>query len=126
MRLASLPRLAVIAALGIVAGCSSNTDKIEGLWSSEAATIHGEEMPAGARILQLGKDGHLIYTVAGRTYKGNYTLGMGLSVTFTLDEEFEGRRIHPYKINVDEDQLSLLSADGSKLIFKRAKPPATP
>lgn len=122
MRLAFLPRLALVAALVVAAGCSNNTDKLEGTkWVSLAATIKGEDIPAGARFVEFLHDGHLLYIVAGRGYKGSYTLGMGSAVTFTLDEELDGRKIHPHKIVVDDEQLTLTRADGSQMIFRKTK-----
>jgi hypothetical protein len=118
MRIASL---ALVAALILAAGCSGNTDKIEGTWTSTAGTDKGENPPAGARVLQFGKDGHLLYTVAGKPYKGNYALGMGPAVTFTLEEDLEGRKIHAHKVVIDGDELTLTSADGSELIFQKVK-----
>jgi len=123
MRLAYFPRLALVALLVIASGCSRNTDKIEGIWVSEAATVKGEELPAGARVLQFEKDGHLVYTVAGKPYKGSYALGMGPAVTFTLEENLEGRKIHPQKVVIEDDQLTLTSADGSELSFRKAPTP---
>ena len=121
MRLAFLPRLALVAALVVAAGCSNNTDKLEGTkWVSLAATIKGKDIPAGAHFLQFLHDGHLLYIVAGRPYKGNYTLGMGSAVTFTLDDELDGRKIHPHKLVVEGDQLRLTSADGKVLTFQKA------
>jgi hypothetical protein len=122
---ASLPVLALVAGLILTAGCSSNQDKVvspdgKGTnWVSEAATVKGEEVPAGSRLLKFSKDGHLLYNVSGRPYKGSYALGMGQAVTFTLDDELDGRRIHPHKIVIEGDQLTLTSADGSALIFHK-------
>jgi hypothetical protein len=127
MRIASLSRPLLIAALVLIAGCSSNNGKIEETaWTSTAATVKGENLPAGARVLQFQKDGHLIYNVAGKAYKGHYALGMGPAVTFTLDENLEGRKIHPNKIVIDGDQLTLTSADGSELTFKKINALAPP
>jgi uncharacterized protein YndB with AHSA1/START domain len=123
MRLANLPYLALAAVLVVAAGCSSNTDKIKGTWVSEAATFKGEELPAGARVLQFEKDGHLVYTVAGKPYKGTYSLGIGPAVTFTLEDDLEGRKIHPQKIVITDDELTLTSADGSELMFRKAPTP---
>jgi hypothetical protein len=123
MRLAYLPRLALAAMLVVAAGCSSNTDKIKGTWVSVPATVNGEELAAGARVLQFDKDGHLVYTVAGKPYKGSYSLGMGPAVTFTLEEDLEGRKIHPQKVVITDDQLMLTSADGSELTFVKAPAP---
>jgi hypothetical protein len=123
MRSKSLSRWALIAALIVAAGCSGNKGKIEGTWVSAAATVKGEKLPAGARVLQFLNDGHLNYTNAGKLYKGNYVLGMGPAVTFTLDEDLEGRKIHPHKIVIDDEQLTLTSADGSALTFLKIPPP---
>jgi hypothetical protein len=120
MRPAFLARLTLAAALVVAVGCSNNKGKIESTtWASAAKTSTNEEAPAGARRLQFGKDGHLFYTVDGKLYKGNYSLGMGPAVIFTLEEDLEGRKIHPYKIVIDGDQLTLTSADGKELMFQK-------
>lgn len=127
MRISSLSRLVLIAALILVAGCSGNTGKIEETtWASTAATLKGKELPPGFQVLQFGPDGHLVYTVAGKPYKGHYALGMGPAVTFTLEEDLQGRKIHPHKVVIDGEQLTLTSADGSELTFQRINPPAPP
>lgn len=126
MRSTSLLRPVLIAALFLVVGCSGNKGKIEGTWTSTAATVKGENLAAGARALQFLKDGHLIYNVAGKLYKGHYALGMGPAVIFTLDENLEGRKIHPHKIVIDGDQLTLTSPDGSELTFHKINPIAPP
>jgi hypothetical protein len=120
MRPAFRARWALIAALVIAAGCSSNKGKIEETtWMSLAMTENGEEIPAGARRLQFQRDGQLFYTIAGKLYRGNYALGMGPAVTFTLDEDMDGRKIHPYKVVVGSDQLTLTSADGKVFTFEK-------
>jgi hypothetical protein len=120
MRPAFLAHLAVVAVLFVAVGCSSNKGKIESTtWTSTATTVQGEEIPEGARRLQFGKDGHLFYTIAGKLYKGNYSLGMGPAVTFTMDEDLEGRKIHALKIVIDGDQLKLTNADGRTLMFQK-------
>jgi heat shock protein HslJ len=120
MRPAFLARWALAAALVVAAGCSSNKGKLESTtWASTATTVNGEEIAAGAQRLQFGKDGHLFYTVAGKLYKGNYTLGMGPAVIFTLEEDLEGRKIHPHKIVIQGDQLTLTNADGKEVVFEK-------
>ena len=127
MRLASLARPAFVAALVVVVGCSGNTGKIEETnWVSQAATVKGEELPAGARQLQFGKDGQFLFIVGVKHYKGAYALGMGPAVTFTLDEELEGRKIHPEKIVIDGDRLILTEADGSEIAFQKVNLRAQP
>ena len=119
MRPAFLARMALVAALVIAAGCSSNKSKIEGTWSSRATTSKDDAAPADSRRLQFGKDGHLFYTIAGRQYKGNFTLGMGPAVTFTFEEDLDGRKIHPHKVVIDGEQLTLTNADGKDLTFQK-------
>ena len=120
MRISSLSRPALIAALVLTAGCSGNTGKIEETdWASLPATIKGKELPPGFEVLQFQKDGHLVFTVAGKPYKGHYALGMGPAVTFTLEEDLQGRKIHPHKVVIDGDQLTLTSADGSEMTFQQ-------
>lgn len=127
MRLASLPRLVFVVALVVIAGCSSNTDKILGPegketnWISEATTVKGVDVPAGMRVLHFEKDGHMVLTLAGKPYKGSYSLGMGPAVTFTLEEDLDGRKIHPHKIVIEGEQLTLTSADGSELTFRKTQ-----
>ncbi|MGH7221794.1 MAG: hypothetical protein ACRELF_01045, partial [Gemmataceae bacterium] len=94
------------------------------LWASKAATVKGKDLPPAARVLQFLPDGHLVYNVVGKQYKGHYALGMGLAVTFTLEEDLDGRKIHPHKIVIDGEQLTLTNADGSKLTFLQLHVPA--
>lgn len=120
MRRTYLSRLALVAVLVVAAGCSSNKGKIEGSnWVSLETTLKGETLPPGARQMQFNKDGQLIFIVVGKVYKGFYSLGLGPAVTFTLDQEFEGRKIHPYKIVIDGKQLTMTRADGNPIIFQR-------
>jgi hypothetical protein len=121
MRRTSVALLTLAAAL-VVAGCSNNKGKIEETkWSSQEAKVKGQETQAGSRQLQFGKDGHLIYVVGSTAYQGSYSLGMGSAVTLTLDQELEGRRIHPHKLVVDGDLLTMTNADGSEMKFQRTK-----
>lgn len=120
MRPVSLARLALVAVLVLAAGCSSNSGKIESTtWASVAVTTNGEDHPDGAQRLQFAKDGHFFYTILGKPYRGNYTLGMGPAVTVTLEQDLEGRKIHPYKVVIDGEQLTLTRADGSEQMFHR-------
>ncbi len=120
MRRTSLWRLALAAALVVAVGCSENKGKIEGTnWVSLETTFKGETLPPSARQMQFNKDGQLIFVVAGKVYKGFYSLGMGPAVTFTLDQEWEGRKIHPQKIVIDGKQLTLTNPDSSTMMFQR-------
>lgn len=120
MRPALLARMAVVAALVVAAGCSNNKGRIEATtWASAAATVQGEEVAEGAQRLQFGKDGHLFYTIHEKQYRGNYTLGMGHAVTFSLEQDLDGRKIHPHRIVIEGEQLTLTRADGSNLMFHK-------
>jgi hypothetical protein len=121
MRLILRARWALAAALiVVVAGCSGNKGKIEGTnWVSQEATVKGQELPAGARQLQFHKDGHLLFVANAKPYKGSYALGMGPAVTFTFEEDWEGRKIHPEKVVIDGDHLVLTGADGSEIPFQK-------
>jgi hypothetical protein len=121
MRRASVALLALAAALA-VAGCSDNKGKLEETkWSCQEAFAKADDITPGTRQLQFLRDGHLIYVVGPKAYQGSYTLGMGSAVTFTLDQELEGRKIHPHKIVVDGDLMTLASADGSQMTFQKSK-----
>jgi hypothetical protein len=122
MRSSSLACLGLAALLVAVAGCSGNKGKIEDTnWVSQAGTFEGAELPPAARGLHFGKDGQLVYSIMGKPYKGSYALGMGPAVTFTFEEECDGRKIHAEKIVIDDDRLTLTSADGSTLTFQQIK-----
>lgn len=118
MRPAFLARMALAAALIVVVGCSDNKGKIEGTtWAWVDITAKSDDKSVAERRLNFDKDGHLFYTVFGRHYKGNYTLGMGPAVTFTLEEDLDGRKIYAHKLVVEGNQLMLTDADGKMLTF---------
>jgi hypothetical protein len=121
MRSVVVPRLLFAALLLFSFGCSSsNKGKIEGTkWTSLAATVKGESLPAGARGLEFDKDSKMVYTTGQQPYTGTYSLGMGPAVTFNLEKEVDGRKIHPEKIVIDGDQLTLTDPDGSEVTFRR-------
>ncbi|MGH7224567.1 MAG: hypothetical protein ACRELF_15185, partial [Gemmataceae bacterium] len=84
MRIASLSRLLLIAALILVAGCSGNKGKIEGTnWLSLTDAVKGQDHSPTTCGLYFGKDGQMVLTIGSRPYKGIYTVGMGQAVTFT-------------------------------------------
>jgi hypothetical protein len=124
MRLRSVLCLALVAALAVSLGCSSdNKGQIEKTtWLSQAATFQGEALPAGARQLQFDppqQEGRLLYRIGPKVYPGTYSLGMGPAITFHLDEELDGRKIHAEKIVIHGRQLTLTSADGSEWTFQK-------
>ncbi len=121
MRILSRSRLTLATVLVFASvGCSGNKGKIEETaWVSQTATVKGQELPAGARQLQFHKDGHLVFVANAKPYKGAYALGMGPSVTFTFEEEYEGRKIHVEKVVVEGDTLVLTNPDGSEIPFQK-------
>lgn len=123
MRSAHLPRLALAALLLFSFGCSSNNKgRIEGTkWSSLAATVQGVTLPAGARYLEFGPDGKLVYKADTEPLHGTYALGLGPAVTFNLEKEVNGRKIHAQKVVIDGDRLTLTDPDGSEVAFQRLR-----
>jgi hypothetical protein len=122
MRPAGTLRLVLLAALLLAAGCSSNKGKIEGTkWSSQAANVKGQALPAGALTLEFGSDGSLVYKAGPQTFKGTYSLGMGDNVTLKLDQELAGRKNHVEKVVINGDRLTMTDSDGTQLTFDKTK-----
>jgi hypothetical protein len=118
-------RIAWIAALLLAAGCSSsNKGKIEGTkWSSQATTLKGQAVSAGLMQLHFQPDGKMILKRGNESYTGTYSLGMGPTVTFQFEQEFNGRKIHAEKIVINGDELTLTDSDGKELPFRKLKEP---
>jgi hypothetical protein len=123
MRPVGTLRLVLLAALLLTAGCASNNKgKIEGTkWSSQAANVKGQSVPAGALTLEFGSDGSLVYKAGPQTFKGTYSLGMGDSVTLKLDRELAGRKNHVEKVVINGDRLTMTDSDGTQLMFDKTK-----
>jgi hypothetical protein len=123
MRVKRIVQLAVVVALVCAAGCDSNNKgKIEGTkWSSQAGTIAGKQIPAGALSLEFASDGHLTYKAGPTTYTGAYSLGSGDTVTLTFDQAVAGRKRHAQKIVLNGDQLTSSDTDGTSLTFEKVK-----
>lgn len=124
MRLPSVIRLAVVAFLVCgVAGCNSNNKgKIEGTkWSSQATTIKGNAIPAGALTLEFTRDGKVTYTAGPMTYTGKYSLGWGDTVTLRLDQDLAGSKTHRERVTIANDQLTMRDSDGTSLTFDKVK-----
>jgi uncharacterized protein YndB with AHSA1/START domain len=123
MRPVVVPRLVFAVLLLFAFGCSSsNKGKIEGTkWTSLAATVKGESLAAGARYLEFTKDSKMVYTTGAQPHTGTYSLGLGPAVTFNLEKEVDGRKVHPEKIVIDGDQLTLTESDGTQVTFQRVQ-----
>ena len=123
MRLNALVRLTVVAAALCSVGCmSKNKGKIEGTkWTSQAATIKGDVIPAGTLQLEFMKDGRLNYIAGPITFTGTYSLGFGNNVTLKLDRELSGRKTHVEKIVISGGQLTMSDSDGTSLTFDQMK-----
>jgi hypothetical protein len=115
------PRLVVLALVLMSFGCASdNKGKIEGTkWSSQAATIKGNNLPAGALTLEFTTGGRLIYGAGFTTFTGTYSLGMGSNVTLNLDQELAGRKTHVQKVSISGDQLTMRDSDGTSMTFNK-------
>src|SRR5262245_61598552 len=109
MRPAAILRFALIMCILLVLGCeSNNAGKIEGTsWTSQTSTFRGKSVPGGFLKLRFYKDGGLEYKAGNLTFNGNYTLGMGDSVTFNLTKELAGRKTHVQKCVIVEDRLTV-------------------
>lgn len=122
MKAAGRFRWMALAILLCVVGCSSNKGKIEGTkWTSTAATIKGQSIPAGALVLEFRGDGGLTYKAGLLTFTGTYSLGSGNSVTLKLNQELAGRKNHTESIEITGDSLVMTDTDGTQVKFVRAK-----
>jgi hypothetical protein len=102
-------------------GCSSsNKGKIEGTkWNSNAANIKGQQIPAGALALEFRTDGRMIYRAGPKTFTGTYSLGMGDTVTFNLEQPLAGRNTHSERITISGNSLTMVDSDGTSLTFSQ-------
>ncbi len=121
MRSLFVPRVACVAALLLAAGCSSsNKGKIEGTkWTSLAATMKGQPLPAGILQLTFGKDGSVVYKAGPQTFTGTYSLGQGANVILDLSSDLTARDTHLEKIVINGDQLTMTDSDGTQLTFQQ-------
>jgi hypothetical protein len=71
--------------------------------------------------LEFGTDGKMVYRVGSQPCNGTYALGLGPTVTFNLENEVDGRKIHPQKIVIDGDRLTMTDPDGSQVTFQRVQ-----
>jgi hypothetical protein len=102
---------------------SDNKGKIEGTkWSSLAATVRGQTVPAGTLKLEFAKDGKLVYNTPLGTFNGTYELGAGPKVTLKLDKELAGSKKHEETVVIKDGKLTMSDSDGTSMTFEKAKP----
>jgi hypothetical protein len=104
-------------------GCASkNKGRIEGTtWTSLATTMNGVHVPAGMVTLEFTATGALTLTTAGERYTGRYSLGFGDNVTFSLDQELEGQKVHYQRVSITGTELTLIDSDGTRFKFQKAQ-----
>jgi len=122
MILVNVARVAVVAVVFMAVGCSSsNKGKIEGTkWSSNAATVQGKSLGAGALMLEFKSDGKLVYKAGDTTWTGTYSLGMGDSVTFNTDQKLGNGTKNTERININGNTLTMKDSDGTSLTFTKS------
>jgi hypothetical protein len=119
------PLLAAILLLPL-AGCSSNNaGKIEDtVWLCDAQTVNGSALPRGSLRLDFRADGTMTCTRQfSDVYPGKYTLSMGDYVTFRFDRPYGDTKAttHTEKITIDGEKMTMVDADGTAVIFVRAR-----
>jgi hypothetical protein len=113
-------RIVLLAGALLALGCASNNKgKIEGHWSSQATSVKGQTVPAGALQLTFGSDHSLTYKAGPQTFTGAYNLGMGDYVTLNLNQELGGRKTHVERISVEGNQLTMTDSDGTEVVFDK-------
>src|SRR5438132_873310 len=99
MRKLPLVRLVVLFVVLFAVGCSNNKGKIEGTkWTSQAATIKGQAVPAGMMQLEFKTDGTMTYTIMGQPLTGRYSLSSGDYVTLNMDKPLANSKTHREKV----------------------------
>jgi hypothetical protein len=123
MRPLAMFQLLILPLAFVVCGCASNNKgKIEGTkWVSQPTTVKGKALPAGILQLEFRADGSMLYRIGPQALSGRYSLGMGNSVTFNMDQELAGRKSHTETIVINGNQLTMTDTDGTTLTFNRAK-----
>jgi hypothetical protein len=128
MRKATMVWAVLLLALPGVLGCASkNKGKIEGTkWTSQAATFTDKRtgrpasLAAGTMGLEFRTDGTMVYRVQGQQFPGRYSLGMGNSVTFNMDEDVGGKgKMHVEKVVIRGNVLTMTDTDGTTLSFDK-------
>jgi len=113
--------VAILCVCGV--GCNSNNKgKIEGTkWTSQAATIKGQLIPAGFLQLEFSREGRLWYVAGPKQMTGTYSLGWGDNVTLHLDQELAGHKNHVERVRIAGNTLTMTDSDGTQVTFNRDK-----
>ena len=115
---------ALLAAALFLVGCESNVrGKIEGTrWSSVSTTVNGRTFAAGYLYLEFRKDGTVYYRAGTQKVDGKYSLGWGGdTVTFKLDREIAGSKVHNETVVIKGDTLTMSDSDGLTITFQKVK-----
>src|SRR5438034_6012244 len=93
----------------IATGCASkNAGKIEGTrWKSDATTMFGKQIPAGAITFDFKKDGTFKGTLGGQSVTGTYTLEFGSLVTLHCDQTLPTGSSQTQRVSIDGDWMSM-------------------
>src|SRR5262249_10843580 len=63
----------------------------------------------------------MAYGAGPTSYSGTYSLGWGDTVTFHLNQDLGGRKVHAEKIVIDSDKLTMTDTDGTQVTFQKEK-----
>ncbi|WP_029631643.1 hypothetical protein [Zavarzinella formosa] len=111
----------MIAAVLLVAGCSSNNKgKIEGTkWTSQVSSGNARMIPAGFLTLEFKADGKFTKTTPDGNITGRYDLGSGDTVMLSLDQPVDGFQKLRSKFIIDGTSMTMLDPDGTAISFTR-------
>jgi hypothetical protein len=115
--------VAAVMACLLATGCASNNKgKIEGTaWVSEAGYVKGQQLPAGTLGVDFSARGTMEYRIRSRRIPGTYSLGMGNTVTFHLEEALSNGKTHTETIVIEGDRMKMSDFDGTELLFRKAR-----
>jgi hypothetical protein len=122
MRPAGSLRLVLVAGTILTCGClSNNKGQIEDTkWTNQAATVNGNDLPAGTLELDFHGDGTLGFRAGPQRLTGTYSLGAGDTVVLNFDSEFAGLKVHSEEVHISGDRLTMTDSDGTSIPFAKA------
>jgi hypothetical protein len=107
---------------------SNLAGRIEGTkWSSQTTmTADGVKLPPGIITLELNRDKTFIYKAGKMTWTGKYELLKGDGVKLISEQDLGGRRENVETIIINDNILTMIDTDGSKVVFDAVMAPAVP